>query len=371
MVLKAHKLIATLRSIRRASMKTIERRFLVGLLVGIFASLWWISPSSSAQQPPELGGWWGPGGWRQWVANSLNSALDLDLIPYEDLELPAGLEPVPMQAGRVTITFAFDLFQKGWQTPQLQQRLQALQSVDSSQQEIARRSNPLAQAPGANQPQDDSLPLLASNQRQLRPTSERSRSESIRYQDTPTEGSLDAASQQTTNQRLLSDDLPGWIAQSPDLREKTHRLAVDCLPAESLADSLASSDQRLMEVVRDYLDQHVLIGGSAEAIQQLTPQWIRKHWLFDQPPFDATLHASGATYHQAWLLLEIPPSDRRLVQLWSEESKRRERTETVALAALTCLASIGMSSGILRSVGWLRRRRTRSISSPMGHEVLP
>jgi|694.fasta_scaffold00199_44 hypothetical protein len=371
MVLKAHKLIAKARPFRRSSMESVERRFFVGLLVGIFASLWWISPTSSAQQPPELGGWWSPGGWRQWVANSLNSALDLDLIPYEDLELPAGLEPVPMQAGRVTITFAFDLFQKGWQTPQLQQRLQALQSGDSSNQGIARRSNPVSRRPGEDQPLDDSLPLLASNQRQLQPNGARAGSESARFAESLTEDRLGATSQQSDHQRLLSDDLPEWIAQSPDLREKTHRLAVDCLPAESLAESLASGDQRLMEVVRHYLDQHVLVGGSAQAIQQLTPQWIRKHWLFDQPPFDATLHASGATYHQAWLLLEIPPSDRRLVQLWSEESKRRERTEEVALAALTCLVSIGMSSGLLRSVGWLRKRRTGSISSPTGHEVLP
>ncbi|MFN5947861.1 MAG: hypothetical protein ACK43N_05135, partial [Pirellulaceae bacterium] len=91
----------------------------------------------------------------------------------------------------------------------------------------------------------------------------------------------------------------------------------------------------------------------------------------DQPPFDATLQASGATYHQAWLLLEVPPSDRRLVQLWSEESKRQERTQEVALVALTCLASIGMSSGLLRIIGWLRRRRARSIYLQTWHEVLP
>ena len=371
MVLKAQKLIAKARSFRRASMESIERRFLVGLLVGIFASLGWIRPASSAQQPPELGGWWSAGGWRQWVANSLNSALDLDLIPYEDLELPAGLEPVPMQAGRVTITFAFDLFQKGWQTPQLQQRLQALQSADSSNQEIAKRLNPVDRLSGVDRPQGDSQPLLASNQRRLQPSGEKTGSDSIRIPANPTDDSLGSASQEIRTKRLLSDDLPEWISQSPDLREKTHRLAVDCLPAESLAESLVSSDQRLMEVVRDYLDQHVLVGGSAEAIQQLTPQWIRKHWLVDQPPFDATLQASGATYHQAWLLLEVPPSDRRLVQLWSEESKRQERTQEVALVALTCLASIGMSSGLLRSIGWLRRRRARSISLQTGHEVLP
>lgn len=371
MVLKAHKLIATARSFRQASMESIERRFLVGLLVGIFASLWWFSPSSSAQQPPELGGWWNPGGWRQWVANSLNSALDLDLIPYEDLELPAGLEPVPMQAGRVTITFAFDLFQKGWQTPELQQRLQALQSSDSSNQGTAIRSNSVGRLPGDDKPQDATLPLLASNQRRLQPSGERSRNEAARSPANPIDEHDGSAGREPDSRRLLSDDLPEWIAQSPDLREKTHRLAVDCLPAESLGESLASSDRRLIEVVRDYLDQHVLVGGSAEAIQQLTPQWIRKHWLVDQPPFDATLQASGSTYHQAWLLLEIPPSDRRLVQLWSEESKRQERTQEVALVALTCLASIGMSSGLLRSVGWLRRRRTRAIPTPSGHEVLP
>jgi hypothetical protein len=371
MVLKAHKLMSTAVDGRRLLMKSKPRQFLFGLLVGIFASLWWTSPSSRAQQPPELGGWFSPGGWRQWVANSLNSALDLDLIPYEDLELPAGLEPVPMQAGRVTITFAFDLFQKGWKTPQLQQRLQALQSADSSDPGKAGRFNPIDRLPGDGRPLDNSHPLVASNQRRLQPSREGTRNEAVRSLENSTGDRPGSASQEPDTQRLLPGDLPEWIAQSPDLREKTHRLAVDCLPAESLAESLASSDQRLMEVVRDYLDHQVLVGGSADAIEQLTPQWIRKHWLVDQPPYDATLQASGSTYHQAWLLLEVPPSDRRLVQLWSEESKRRARTETVALTALTCLVSIGMSNGLLRGIGWLRRRRTGSISSATGNEALP
>ena len=150
----------------------------------------------------------------------------------------------------------------------------------------------------------------------------------------------------STSQPLLPEDRPEWVAQSDQVEQEIHHIAIATELASSIDECRNKLDEALVDGVRRYVGEHLSKNQEvASKLADLNASWIRTHLMKSNIQFDATLERPAGTYHQLWVQLEINPESRKTIDEWIARTETKTRAAAVGLMGggfVVCLSLINV-----------------------------
>lgn len=159
--------------------------------------------------------------------------------------------------------------------------------------------------------------------------------------------------------------VPDWIdknlrSSQPFQKEGDfYLIAIDGQPAATIEESRQDMDERILDVAQNFVYKEFLkdFGPMAPVHDRLTIDWIKKNWLVPGKEYDKLMKVNDEEYHQFWVQLKIPESDRRVVEEWRSESTRQERVKQLAGSTVVGVGSIALFHLM---VGIIARRKRKT-----------